>query len=342
MAEARIVHIGPAGMTTPCASLEEALAAQRHGGYVWLDLEDPTAEDLEPLAERFGLHPLAVEDCLDGDEVPKIEDFPRNTFIIFNRFRFRDHDLAIEEVDFFLGADYLISVTAHVQEAGERQKLDEAIRVEQTSLGKGPDYLLHVLLDYIVDEKLLAIDALQDDLDEAEELALEKGSSGFDAARFFRLRRNLLGARKSLFHGREILLKICRKDSPFISEEAVYHFRDVYDHLVKFLEVIEVCREMVATLMELHISTVNNELARLGNRTNQVVRRLTFITTVFMPLSFLAGVGGMSEWSMMTGPQNWRVSYPLFLLAMTVIGVASYFLLKWLERRPARRARDRA
>ncbi len=105
--------------------------------------------------------------------------------------------------------------------------------------------------------------------------------------------------------------------------------------------MVEVCREMVASLMELHLSLVNNELARLGNRTNQVVRRLTFITTIFMPLSFFAGVGGMSEWSMMTGPQNWRYAYPLFLVAMTAIGVASYYLLRWLDRKPLRRPRPR-
>ncbi len=148
-----------------------------------------------------------------------------------------------------------------------------------------------------------------------------------------RLRRSLLGIRKSLFHEREILVKICRRDSPFITEATIYHFRDIYDHLVKFVEVIEVCREMIGTLMELHMSLVNNELARVGNRTNQVVRRLTFITTIFMPLSFLAGVGGMSEWSMMTGPRNWRIAYPAFLGAMVIIGVGSYFILRWIERR---------
>jgi magnesium transporter len=309
---------------------------------VWVDLEDPTRADLDALAEPFGLHPLAIEDCLDGDEVPKIEDFPQNTFVIFSRFHFRDHDIAVEEVDFFLGATFLITVTAHPLDADARKRREETIRLKQANVGKGPDYLLHVILDHVVDDQLLAIEALQDDLDQAEELALAKGSSGFDPTQLLRLRRNLLALRKSLFHGREVLIKICRKDSPFISEAAIYQFRDIYDHLVKFLEVIEMCREMVATLMELHLSLVNNELARLGNRTNQIVRRLTFITTIFMPLSFLAGVGGMSEWSMMTGPENWRITYPLFLLSMTAVGVASYYVLRWLERKPVRRTRQRS
>jgi magnesium transporter len=166
-------------------------------------------------------------------------------------------------VDFFLGPTFLVTVAAHGRDPGAHNKLEEAIRVEQASIGKGPDYLLHVILDHIVDDKLLAIEALQDDLDAAEEKALKKGPAAFNPADLLHLRRNLLALRKSLFHEREILVKICRRDSPFISEAAIYHFRDIYDHLVKFVEVIEICREMIATLIEIHLSLVNNELARL-------------------------------------------------------------------------------
>ncbi len=332
MTETRFFHVSPTGELSRIPGLNEAIAARNGGGYVWIDLYGAPREDLTALAGPFGLHPLAVEDCLDEDQVPKLEDFPSNTFVLFNRFHFRERVLALEEVDFFLGRDFLVSVSAHGRDPGAHDKLEDAIRLEQATVGKGPDYLLHVILDRIVDDKLLAIESLQDDLDTAEESGLQRGPSTFDPADLLRLRRNLLAVRKSLFHEREILVKICRRDSPFISEAAIYHFRDIYDHLVKFVEIVEICREMIATLMELHLSLVNNELARVGNRTNQVVRRLTFITTIFMPLSFLAGVGGMSEWSMMTGPRNWPVAYPLFLAAMAAIGGFSYFLLKRLDR----------
>ncbi len=333
MSESHIYHIAATGERSEVTSVGEAIAARAAGGYIWLDFVAPTRELLEALIEPFGLHPLAVEDCLDENQVPKLEDFPLNTFILFNRFQFRDHELGIDEVDFFLGPTFLITVAANAADAASQKALDAAFRIEQANIGKGPDFLLHVILDRLVDDKLQAIERLQDDLDAAEEAALEKGSAAFDPTELMRLRRSLLGIRKGLFHEREILVRICRRDSPFIGESAIYHFRDIYDHLVKFVEIVEVCREMIATLMELHLSLLNNELARVGNRTNQVVRRLTFITTVFMPLSFLAGVGGMSEWSMMTGPTNWRVAYPAFLVAMAGVGVASYFVLAWLERR---------
>jgi magnesium transporter len=88
--------------------------------------------------------------------------------------------------------------------------------------------------------------------------------------------------------------------------------------------------------MEMYLSILNNNMAKAANETNSTVRRLTFITTVFMPLTLLASIGGMSEWSMMTGPENWWLSYPFFLLAMAIMGIANYFLLKWLERKDSK------
>jgi magnesium transporter len=333
MSDQRCFHVSQNGQMTGCATAEAALAARAAGGYVWIDLVDPTRDVLQALADPFGLHPLAIEDCLDDEQVPKIEDFPGNTFILFNRYHFSNGTLEIEEVDFFIGQGFLVTVSAHADAQGTQARLDEAIRIDQAAVGKGPEFLLHAILDHIVDRKLIAIEALQDDLDTSEEETLRRGSAAFDPSGLLGLRRSLLAIRKSLFHEREILTKICRRDSPFISEASIFRYRDVYDHLVKFVEIVEVCRELISSLLEIHLSLVNNELARLGNRTNQVVRRLTYITTIFMPLSFFAGVGGMSEWSMMTGPENWRIAYPAFLAGMGVIGVISYFILAWLDRR---------
>ena len=126
-------------------------------------------------------------------------------------------------------------------------------------------------------------------------------------------------------------MKICRKDSPFITEKSIYDFRDIYDHLAKFFEEAEIFREMISSFMEIYLSMMNNRMAILANRTNRFMRRLTLLTTIFMPLTLLAGIGGMSEWSMMTGPANWKISYSLFLLLMAIIGVVNYLLLKRYE-----------
>jgi magnesium transporter len=210
--------------------------------------------------------------------------------------------------------------------------IERYIKQETGNGRQGPAFLAHIILDRIVDEKFVAIEALEEDLNAAEDTILESLAK-FNPGELLMLRRELLLVRKSLFHERENLLKISRGDSQFIPDKAILFYRDIYDHLAKFFELTESYRDIVTSLMEMYLTMLNNQMAKAANDTNVTVRRLTFITTIFMPLSLLAGIGGMSEWSMMTGPQNWRIAYPAFLLAMVVIGVANYFLLKWLEKR---------
>ena len=124
-----------------------------------------------------------------------------------------------------------------------------------------------------------------------------------------------------------------------IMEKAIFAYRDIYDHLIGFFELTESYRDIVTSLMEMYLSMLNNQMTRASNETNMTVRRLTIITTIFLPLTLLAGIGGMSEWSMMTGPNNWRIAYPAFLLAMVVLGFGNYFLINWLEKKSHRRNR---
>jgi magnesium transporter len=328
MPESSFYHISPKGTLARVATLDEALAAAKNGGFAWLDYRQPTKEQLSVLTDSLGLHPLSIEDCTDKNQVPKIEDFPGNTFIIFNAFSYTNRKLSVDEVDLFIGEKFLITVSGY--DSGARRPLHDIQRIVELNIEKarqGPAFLMHVILDHIVDQKFVAIEALEDGLEAAEEAMLAAPAS-FNPAEMLRLRRELLALRKSLFHEREILGKICRKDCPFISDKAILHYRDVYDHITKFFELTEAYRDIVTSLMELHTSMLSNLMAKASNETNAAVRRLTFITTIFMPLTLLAGIGGMSEWSMMTGPANWRIAYPAFLLAMAVIGIANYYLLR--------------
>ncbi len=337
MSECRFFHVDAGTGLQRLAGLDEALLAWRGSGYVWMDLRDPSRRELDAVAGPLGIHPLAVEDCLDEQQIPKIEDYPGHTFILFNRFRYRDKELAVEEVDFLLGTNFLVTVSGRNGTDGDAFEKVEAMAVaERAAVERGPDFLLHVLLDHTVDSKVAAIEAMEDDIEAAEEELLREGTE-FRLEELVHLRRALLLLRKSLFHEREILVKICRKDSPYVTEPSIYHFRDIYDHLTKFFEFCEMNRDILSSLMEIHLSLANNRMNRVANRTNSSVRRLTLITTVFMPLTLLAGIGGMSEWSMMTGPPNWRLAYPLFLLGMVVIGGVNYYLLRWVERRDQER-----
>ncbi len=333
MSEAWFYHITQARKLTPVATIEAALAAVKEGGFLWLDFCEPTKEELARLSEPLGLHPLSLEDCFDENQIPKIEDFPRNTFILFNAFEYSNRQLSVGEIDIFIGENFLVTVSQRNPQ-GRRflDGIERVVEVDFDSAQHGPAFLMHVILDHVVDRKFTAVEALEDELDTTEEAMLADVSS-FQPSELIRLRRDLLSLRKSLFHEREILVKICRKDCPFVPDKAILHYRDIYDHLAKFFELTETYRDIVTSLMEMYLSILNNQMTKAANDTNVTVRRLTFITTIFMPLTLLAGIGGMSEWSMMTGPQNWRIAYPLFLLAMVVLGFLSYRLLKWLDQR---------
>lgn len=340
MSESKFYHFAPTGSFYGVKNVAEAVAALREGGFVWLNFFNPSIEKLHSLVDTMDVHPLSVEDCLDSSQVPKIEHFPNNTFIIFNAFSYKDKQLFIDEVDLFIGKNFLITVCGINSEGRKPLNNIERIVANDPSLAKaGPAFLMHVVLDYIVDEKLVAFESLEDELEIAEDDVL-KNPADFEPVDLMRLKKYLVNLRKGLFHEREILVKICRMDCPFVPEKAIFHFRDIYDHLAKFFELTETDREIVTSLMELYTSLLNNHMTKVSNETNASVRRLTLIATIFMPLTLLASIGGMSEWSMMTGPGNWKVAYPLFLLGMGVIAAMNFLLIKLLEKKGKTRKED--
>ena len=333
MSESKFYHFPATGPFYGIKTLNEAVAAMKEGGFVWFNFYKPSREELSSLTDSVGIHPLSVEDCFDEEQVPKIEYFMNNTFIIFNSFTYQEDILYIDEVDLFIGKNFLITVSGHHSEDRKPlNNIENIIEKRNSNARTGPDFLMHVVLDWIVDEKYKAFDDMEDELEQAEEALLENVEQ-FKPIRLIQMRKNLMRLRKTLYHEREILLKICRLDCPFVSEKAIVHYRDIYDHLAKFFELTETYREIETSLMELYTSLLNNLMTKMSNDTNNSVRRLTQIATIFMPLTLLASIGGMSEWTTFTGPDNWKIAYPLFFLGMGIIAAISYIIIKRLEKR---------
>jgi magnesium transporter len=333
MRESRFYHITKDGHSKRLADAKEALDKMGEAGYVWFYFYKPSLDQLTELSEPLGLHPLSIEDCLNEEQIPKMDEFEKNIFILFNSFSFVENRLKIEEVNLFLGKNFLVTVSLNeLFSAKQFEEIERLISNRNRSLNSSPAYLMHVILDKIVDHKFIAIEAIEESLEKSEEQMI-KDPASFDSIYLQVLRREVMALRKSIFHEREILISICRKDNRLIPANIDIYYRDIYDHLNKFFELSESFREIVTSLSEMHLSMLNNQMAISANKTNSTVQRLTFITTIFMPLTLLAGIGGMSEWSMMTGPENWKVSYSMFLFGMVVIGAANYYLLKWFDRK---------
>jgi magnesium transporter len=326
-------HISETGEVAHIKTLEEALSLLDAPGYLWFSYVSPSKEELSRLVKPLKLHPLSVKDCMDEDQIPRINEFTENTFVLFNSYHYKESGLLIEEINFFLGVKFLVTVSRSAfAKEHPLHALEEQLRLGMENTRRGPAFLLHIMLDMIVDHQFAAIEAIEDQIVALEDIMMEDILRQ-KAGNMQQLRRHLLALRKSLFHEREILMKICRRDIRFIEEEAIFHYRNIYDHLTRYFELVEMDREILMSLMQMNLSVINNRMAESANKTNASVRRLTLITTIFMPLSLIAGIGGMSEFTMMTGNQNWALVYPLLLVFMAVMGTVSYFLLKRMEKK---------
>lgn len=327
--------ISPSGVMDALNNLEEGvrLLDGNTPGYLWLDYYRPTQENLELLAEHFKIHYLSLEDCLDEEQIPKINEFENYVQVLFNKFRSTEEKAVIEEINLFMGSNFLISVVKNNGQPDTQGKTyRELMRDELRKAKLGPMFALQVFLDYLVDSKFDVIEAVGDKLAALEDIMTDNHQN-FDQAALQKVRQSLMDFRKSLFHEREILVKIARNDIDLIADSAIPHFNDIYDHITKYFELTEIYREMVTSLIQTNLAMINNDIAVAANDTNLSVKRLTVITTVFMPLTLLAGILGMSEWTMMTGQRNWKLAYPAFLVLMLLIALVNYLLIKRSDRK---------
>jgi len=327
-------RIASSGDLEKLDSFSEAVKALGDKGYVWFNYSKASREELAELVEPLKIHPLSLEDCTDENQVPKMDEFPGYTFLVFNALCYDGEELMSDEVDLFIGENFVVTVSGYSEATQFPLKdIHSAIERNISAVKRGPAWLMHIIIDYIVDQMADVVEKAEADLDKAEEEILASPAI-FDPSRLIYLRRNLLALRKILFHEREVLTKISRNDCEWVPEKATVHYRDIFDHLSNFLEMTESNRDNVTSLMELYASMLNNQMARDSNQTNATVRRLTFITTIFMPLTLVAGIFGMSEWTVMTGGEdNIRRSFLIFAAIMAMIGLTNFLVIKWLERR---------
>lgn len=330
--QSRFFYIDAGGGLSSLSSLQDGLAAVSSGGYLWLDYCDPNLETLQPLISELKIHPLSIEDMLNEEQLPKLDLYPDYSFVIFNIFENTNVEVLTHELDLIIGPNFIISSTT--RDKSGKPLLEEVERVverEQERIKNGPSFLLHLIMDIVVDRKFHVIDEIEIKLDQDEDEILA-ASPDFDLSRLMDSRSSLMVIRKSVFYEREVVSKLLRQDSPFISNEAIIFFRDVYDHLSRYYEISETARDQVTSLMEIHLSIINNQMARTSNRTNAIMRRLTLITTIFMPLTLISGIGGMSEFTLFIGEKNFKVGYLILFVVMALIALLNYTFLKRMER----------
>jgi len=303
-----------------------AAALQDTQGLLWVDLFDEPPEKCMPLLrETFGFHPLAVDDALEEAHVPKIDDWGQYVYLVLHAVAFDrrdDEPIQTLELDIFLGRSYL--VTYRTRALGAVDRLWTACRRDERHLQRGTGYLLYKLADELVSDYMPAVEQIDEAIDQVEDQVFGNPTSSI-LEQIFTLKRSLLRLRRIIAPQREVLNKLARGDYALIQVEDRVFFRDVYDHLVRLYDITESLRDLVGSALDTYLSVVNN-------RMNEVMKTLTIITTLFMPLSFLVGFFGMNFFQPIVPLDAWtgRLAFVLTLAAMLILPLGMYL---WMRRR---------
>lgn len=307
---------------TATASPEQLRSAV---GITWLDVVGLHETGLmERIGDAFGIPPLAQEDVLNTSQRPKLDVFDRHLFLTFRTIKWDipQHTVESEQVSLWIGESFVVS--------WQEREPNDFIAVRQRLINSGgrmrqmgTDYLAYALLDVVVDNYFVTMEALGDWIEILEEEVLTNPSR--DAlARIYQTRRELYYVRHAIWPLREVLIQLTRHTLPAVTEETMPYWRDVYDHVVQIIDLIETYREVLAGMLDVYLSS-------LSNRTNDVMRVLTVIATLFIPLTFITSLYGMNFDFM---PElRWHWSYPVLWLIMLLIalGMLAYFRAKnWL------------
>jgi len=308
----------------PIASLDQAL--QDDDGLLWIDFLEEDPEVCAPiLRESFGFHPLAIEDALVESHNPKVDDWGTYLYLVLNGVQFEEasaEPLQAYELDVFLGANYLVSHQATKITAVERV-WSLCIRDER-QLQRGSARLLYKVIDELVSDYMPVIEQIDDALDQMEDQVFDNPEQRL-LQRIFRLKRAVPQLRRILSPQREVLNKIARGDDSVLRDEDRVYYRDIYDHLVRMHDITEGLRDLVSGVLDTYLSVISN-------RMNEVMKTLTVITTLFMPLAFLTGFFGMNFFQPSLSIPVWTGNFAFIALLASIVLLPAIMIL-WMRRR---------
>jgi len=299
----------------------EALCARIKDDHVnWINLDGLYDQDtIDALQAHFKLHSLLIEDVV-SDQRPKAEEFEEYFFFTMKMlYRIENTKIDYEQISFVLGKNYLI--TFQEKEGDLFEGFRDRIRLDQGRVRKkGADYLLYRLTDIIVDNYYNILDHIGDKIDEMEEEVYENpNNDAFN--RIQTLKKELIYLRKALYPLRDALSKIVKGESEYIDEMNLPFFSDVYDHVVHLIDSLDAYQDLTSNLLDIHMNAMNNKM-------NEVMKVLTVISTIFIPLTFIVGVYGMNFDHM---PElAWKYGYPSIwaIMIMVVLGMLGFFRYK--------------
>jgi magnesium transporter len=306
-------------------TIEECFVFRGKPTVTWINVDGlHQVEVLEKLGECYGFHPLMLEDILNTDQRPKMEDYGDYVYIVLKMLdqSNKNNEVVMEQISLILGPNFVISFQE--MEGDLFDPIRERIRNGKGRIRKmGADYLAYTLVDSIVDNYFIIMEKLGEKIEFLEEELVTRPTAE-TLKTIHQLKREMIFLRKAVWPLREVVSGLQRGESSLIKEPTRIYLRDVYDHTIQVIDTIETFRDMVSGMLDIYLSSISNRL-------NAVMKVLTIIATIFMPLTFIAGIYGMNFKYM---PElEWRWGYPVIWLVVIFIGVSMliYFKKKrWL------------
>jgi magnesium transporter len=303
------------------STLQECRLPGDFSGVTWINIEGlHDIKILEQVGANFGMHPLILEDILNTGQRPKIEDLGSYIFIVLKMFSNQEEsaeELEAEQVSIILGGNYVISFWE--KEGKILDPIRERIRSGKGRIRKmGAAYLTYAILDAIVDSYFIVLERLGEKIESYEDSLVKRPTSQTLQA-IQHLKREMILLRKSVWPLREIIGYLERNESALIDNSINIFFKDVYDHTIQLIDTIETFRDTLSSMLDIYLSSISNKM-------NEVMKVLTVIATLFMPLTFLAGVYGMNFSHM---PElKWQLGYLFFWVLIAVIAILMIIYFK--------------
>ncbi len=295
-------------------------------GLLWVDFTGEPPETCLPILQSFGFHPLAIDDALQETHSPKLDDWVNYLYIVLNYIVVASNgegwDTEIDELDIFLGQNYI--VTHHDHPIPALDETWDSCNRNPRAFQDGADHLLYKIADNLVAGYMPMAEKIDDAIDRIEDQIFDRPSPQ-TLERLFALKRVLLAMRRILLPQREVMNKLARDDYRVIDPKDRIFFRDIYDHLVRLHDLNESLRDLVGGALDTYLSVINN-------RMNDIMKTLTIITTLFMPLAFITGFFGMNFFEPLGLMKTWTTAAVFYLmLGITLLLPLGMYL--WMRRR---------
>lgn len=291
----------------------------------WINICGVHQVDLvEKIGNHFGIHPLVLEDIVHTDQRPKIEFFDSYIYVVLKMLQYNrnEEEIIAEQVSIILGSNFVISFQEVIGDTFDPVR--DRLRFSKGRIRKqGPDYLAYAIMDSIVDNYFIMLEKIGEDVETLDDELLDKPTPK-TLEDIHRMKKEVIFLRKFVWPLREVVSNLQREESPFVKESTSIFLKDVYDHIIQVMDTIESYRDILSTMLDLYLSTASNKM-------NEIMKVLTIIATIFIPLTFIAGIYGMNFEYM---PElKWHWGYPAawaIMITVALIMLAYFRKLRWI------------